>query len=117
MRPGTNGKDLTWPGYMLDKMRVYLDNDHTSESSNAVFHGVKHQPHSYHGYDNDLNNWQVSDAGYLKQGDLRHPKKFYDTSNLEAKFKPDLTYRNHLVHKNTAQHTMHTKQTLSAPHS
>lgn len=117
MDPDTENSGLTWPGYMLDKMRIYLDHDRTAEPSNAIFRGVKYEARHYHGYDNDLNNWNISDNGYLTQGSLRAPKKFYDTSNLTPKVKPDLTYRNHHVHKNTAGLTMHTKQTQSTYHN
>ena len=116
MDPEDNS-ELTWPGYMLDKLRVYLSHDRTAEPSNAVFHGVKYEPRHYHGYDNDLNNWQISDNGYLTQGSLRGPKKFYDTSNLEPRHKPDLHYKNHFVHKNTAGLTMHTKNTQAVYHN
>lgn len=108
MEPDKDKAELTWPGYMLDKMRLYLDHDRTADPSNALFHGIQHKPKAYHGYDNDLNNWQVSDAGYLRQGNLRDPKKHFTSQNLQPAVKPSLTYKNHFVHKNTAGLTMHT---------
>ena len=109
MEPDKNQADLTWPGYMLDKMRVYLEHDRTADQSNALFHEVKREHKSYHGYDNDLNNWQVSDAGYLRQGSLRDPRKNYTLSNMSTQFEPALTHKNNFLHKNTAGHTMHTR--------
>jgi len=111
-----NDSGAYWPGYMLDKMRVYLDSDSTAEPTNAVFRKVKTTHACNYGYENNLNNWQMSDQGYLQQGSLRHPKKNYETSNLEPAVKPSLTYKNHFVHKNTNAHTMHTNTTSLTTH-
>lgn len=109
MEPDEKTAGLTWPGYMLDKMRLYLDSDCTADPSNSVFHRNNRVPQSYPGYDNDLNNWRVSDAGYLLQGQLRDPKKSYTSNNLQAKFEPSYNSTNHFLHKKTDGLTMHTK--------
>ena len=69
-RAGRTDPNAFWPGQLLDKLRLCMDSE---RKTNSVFTTVTRDQRgrANPGYDNNLNTWSVSDAGYVQYGEIK----------------------------------------------
>ena len=65
-----------WPGYMLDKVRLYLDK--SEPGVNSIFLSTKPAAkRSNPTYNNNIRTWPVSSDGYVQYGSIDPYKNKY----------------------------------------